>query len=208
VKIGSLSSVRRTVSIVLGAHLEGPFINPVKPGAMDVSLVLEGDPDLAKSWVNRFNIVVATVAPEIPRGHDVIRALAARGCRVQIGHSIATPDMVAETLRCGCCGFTHPFNAMSAMEHRSPGVAAYAMAKGRFAEIVSDLVHVDATVLLAAYRAIPRLYAITDARPRECPTEIISGAAIGLSEWNAHHAGKRDDAGGERHHNPGLPSGI
>jgi N-acetylglucosamine-6-phosphate deacetylase len=44
---------------------------------------------------------------------------------------------------------------MSQMEHRSPGVAAYALAKGRFAEIIGDLVHVDATVLLAAYRAIP-----------------------------------------------------
>jgi N-acetylglucosamine-6-phosphate deacetylase len=169
--------------IVLGAHLEGPFINPVKPGAMDVSLVLEGDPELAKSWADRFNIAVATVAPEIPRGHDVIGALAARGCRVQIGHSIATPDMVAEAFRCGCCGFTHLFNAMSAMEHRSPGVAAYAMAKGRFAEIVSDLVHVDATVLLAAYRAIPRLYAITDA--------TAAGMPDGNYQWGGHRIIKK-----------------
>src|SRR5260370_17414742 len=58
---------------------------------------------------------------------------------------------------------------MSQMEHRSPGVAAYALAKGRFAEIIGDLVHVDATVLLAAYRAIPRLYAITDASAAGMP---------------------------------------
>src|SRR5580704_16583600 len=156
-------------AVVLGAHLEGPFLNPLKPGAMEVSLILEGDAALAKSWAEEFKILIATVAPEIPGGHDVIRALAEKGCRVQIGHSIATPLMAEEAFDCGCSGFTHLFNAMSQMEHRSPGVAAYALAKGRFAEIISDLVHVDATVLLAAYRAIPRLYAITDATAAGMP---------------------------------------
>ena len=58
---------------MLGAHLEGPFVNPQKPGAMDVSLMLDGDAALAKSWAERFKIVIATVAPEIPGGCDVIK---------------------------------------------------------------------------------------------------------------------------------------
>jgi N-acetylglucosamine-6-phosphate deacetylase len=162
-------------AVVLGAHLEGPFINPLKPGAMEAAFILEGDAALARSWAEKFKIVIATVAPEIRGGHDVIRALAERGCRVQIGHSIATPKMAEEAFDCGCTGFTHLFNAMSQMEHRSPGVAAYALAKGRFAEIIGDLVHVDATVLLAAYRAIPHLYAITDA--------TTAGMPDGTFEW-------------------------
>ena len=168
---------------MLGAHLEGPFLNPLKPGAMEVSLILEGDAGLAKSWAEKFKIVIATVAPEIPGGHDVIRALAERGCRVQIGHSIATPLMAEEAFHCGCSGFTHLFNAMSQMEHRSPGVAAYALAKGRFAEIIGDLVHVDATVLLAAYRAIPRLYAVTDAS--------AAGMPDGTFAWGGHRVIKK-----------------
>ena len=72
---------------------------------------------------------------------------------------------------------------MSQMEHRSPGVAAYALAKGRFAEIISDLVHVDATVLLAAYRAIPRLYAITDA--------TAAGMPDGTFEWGGRRVIKK-----------------
>jgi N-acetylglucosamine-6-phosphate deacetylase len=162
--ITSMAADRRPgEAVVLGAHLEGPFLSPNKPGAMTVSLLRAGDPELAKKWADLYKIVIATVAPEIPGGHDVIRTLAATGCRVQIGHSVATSAMAEEAFRCGCCGFTHLFNAMSQMDHRSPGVAAYALAKGRFAEIVGDLLHVDRTVLLAAYRAIPRLYAITDA---------------------------------------------
>ena len=170
-------------AVVLGAHLEGPFLNPLKPGAMEVSLILEGDAALAKSWVEKFKIVIATVAPEVSGGHEVIRALAERGCRVQIGHSIATPLIAEEAFHCGCSGFTHLFNAMSQMEHRSPGVAAYALAKGRFAEIIGDLVHVDATVLMAAYRAIPRLYAITDA--------TAAGMPDGTFAWGGHRVIKK-----------------
>jgi N-acetylglucosamine-6-phosphate deacetylase len=170
-------------AVVLGAHLEGPFLNPLKPGAMEVSLIREGDAALARNWAEKFKIVIATVAPEVPGGRDVIRALAERGCRVQIGHSMATPLMAEEAFQCGCSGFTHLFNAMSQMEHRSPGVAAYALAKGRFAEIIADLVHVDATVLLAAYRAIPRLYAITDAS--------AAGMPDGTFEWGGRRMIKK-----------------
>ena len=182
--ITSIAAARRPgEAVVLGAHLEGPFVNPLKPGAMDVSLMLEGDAVLATSWAERFKIVIATVAPEIPGGCDVIKALAAKGCRVQIGHSIATPAMVEEAFQCGLAGFTHLFNAMSQMEHRNPGVAAYALAKARFAEIISDLIHVDGTVVLAAYRAIPRLYAITDAS--------AAGTPDGTFEWGGRRVIKK-----------------
>jgi N-acetylglucosamine-6-phosphate deacetylase len=182
--ITAIAAERRSgEAIVLGAHLEGPFVNPRKPGAMDVSLIREGDATLAKSWAEKYRIVVATVAPEIPGGLDVMQTLAAKGCRVQVGHSLATPAIMEEAFQNGCCGFTHLFNAMSQMEHRSPGVAAYALAKGRFAEIISDLVHVDGTVLLAAYRAIPKLYAITDAS--------AAGAPDGVFEWGGRRVIKK-----------------
>jgi N-acetylglucosamine-6-phosphate deacetylase len=185
--LGAITSIaaarQKGEAVVLGAHLEGPFVNPLKPGAMNVSLMLDGDPVLAKQWAERFKIVIATVAPEIPGGHDVIRVLTEKGCRVQIGHSIATPAMVEDAVESGIAGFTHLFNAMSQMEHRNPGVAAYALAKARYAEIISDLVHVDGTVLLAAYRAIPRLYAITDAS--------AAGTPDGTFEWGGRRVIKK-----------------
>jgi N-acetylglucosamine-6-phosphate deacetylase len=147
---------------VLGAHLEGPFINPDKLGAQ-MNVPLAGDVALALKWAGICKLVVATVAPEIPGGMDVVEALAARGCRVQIGHSLATAEQTATAFGRGMAGFTHLFNAMSGVDHRKPGVAAYALANGHYAEMICDLHHVHPTVLLAAYRAIPRLYAITDA---------------------------------------------
>ena len=124
---------------------------------------LAGDVETALRWADLCKLVVATVAPEIPGGLPVMEALTARGCRVQIGHSLATAEQTTEAFGRGMAGFTHLFNAMSGVDHRAPGVAAYALARGHYAELICDLIHVDPLVMLAAYRAIPRLYAITDA---------------------------------------------
>lgn len=147
---------------VLGAHLEGPFINPGKLGAQR-DITRTGDPALALRWASLCRMVVATVAPEIPGGIAVIEALTAQGCRVQIGHSLASFEETAEGFAHGLSGFTHLFNGMSGLHHREPGVAAYALAKGHYAELICDLNHVHPALVLAAWRAIPRLYAITDA---------------------------------------------
>jgi N-acetylglucosamine-6-phosphate deacetylase len=153
---------RADEATVLGAHLEGPFINPGKLGAQR-DITRPGDATLALKWADLCRLVVATVAPEIEGGIAVIEALTARGCRVQIGHSLATFEQTDEGFARGLTGFTHLFNGMSGTDHRKPGAAAYALAKGRYAELICDLNHVHPALVLAAYRAIPRLFAITDA---------------------------------------------
>jgi N-acetylglucosamine-6-phosphate deacetylase len=147
---------------VLGAHLEGPFINPGRLGAQP-PCAQPGDAALAARWAERFPIAVATVAPEIAGGLEVVATLAAHRCRVQVGHSLASFEEVGMAFACGCCGFTHLFNAMSGVHHREPGVAAWALGRGDYAEIICDLHHVHPAMILAARRAIPRLYAVTDA---------------------------------------------
>src|SRR5947209_9151064 len=97
-------------AVTLGAHLEGPFVNPKKPGAMDVALIRDGDPDLTKDWLSKYKIIVATVAPEASNGLQAMRLFADAGCRPQLGHSIATPQQCAEAFDYGCAGFTHLFN--------------------------------------------------------------------------------------------------
>ena len=148
--------------IVLGAHLEGPFINPGKLGAQS-NETLAGDVALALRWQDICPLVIATVAPEIPGGIAVIEALTAENCRVQIGHSLATAQETATGFCHGLTGFTHLFNGMSGLDHRSPGAACYALAHGRHAELICDLIHVHPAMIRAAARAIPQLYAISDA---------------------------------------------
>lgn len=146
---------------VLGVHLEGPYISPGKLGAQ---------PDFAQtpsaqallSLAQLAPIRVATVAPELPGAMEAITALVAQGVRVQVGHSNASYEQACDALHHGAAGFTHLFNAMSALHHRAPGAVGAALAHARHAEIIPDLLHVHPGAIRAALRAIPGLYCVTD----------------------------------------------
>jgi len=147
---------------ILGVHLEGPFLSPEALGAQP-PCTLAPDPDLVARLAAIAPLRVATVAPEIdPEG--VLRTAFGRcGTRLQIGHTRCSYARAKAALAAGYAGFTHLFNAMSGCAHRGPGAAAAALAHGEWAEIIPDLRHVDVGMILAARRAIPGLYGVTDA---------------------------------------------
>jgi N-acetylglucosamine-6-phosphate deacetylase len=146
---------------VLGVHLEGPYISAAKLGAQ---------PDFAqapsintlRAWRALAPIRVVTLAPELPGALEATAALVAEGVRVQIGHSNASYEQACAALQHGAAGFTHLFNAMSALHHRAPGAAGAALAHAQHAEIIPDLLHVHPGAIRAALRAIPGLYCVTD----------------------------------------------
>ena len=147
---------------VLGAHLEGPFINPGKLGAQ---------PDFAVSPVDRAKVLalhqlapirLITLAPELPGMLDAIAWLRATGFQVQIGHTLGTYEDGVAALARGASSFTHLFNAMSGMHHRAPGIVGAALAHAHYSEIIPDLLHVHPGAIRAALRAIPCLYCVTD----------------------------------------------
>lgn len=145
---------------VVGAHLEGPFINPGKLGAQP-PFAIPGDADLVRTWLARAPIRVVTLAPECDDG-TLIPLLLAAGVRPQIGHSLCAYAAAARALAAGC-GVTHLFNAMTGLAHRGNGIAGAALAHADWAEVIPDLIHVEAGAILAARRAIPNLYGVTDA---------------------------------------------
>ncbi|HEY8881649.1 MAG TPA: amidohydrolase family protein [Roseateles sp.] len=147
---------------VLGVHLEGPFLNPHRLGAqppLTVPATLEA--------VQRLHAIapirVLTLAPEMPGHLALIPALAALGIRVQLGHSAGSYEDGVAALRAGAAGFTHLFNGMTGLNHRDPGMVGAALAHAEYAELIPDLQHVEPGAMQAAMRAIPKLYAITDA---------------------------------------------
>lgn len=146
---------------VLGAHLEGPYINSGKLGAQ---------PNFARAAtlaeVQRLETLaplrVITVAPEIAGHLALVRELADEGMRVQIGHTLGSYEDGVAALEHGAAGFTHLFNAMSPLHHREPGMVGAALAHAQFAELIPDLLHVHPGAIKTALRAIPRLYCVTD----------------------------------------------
>lgn len=147
---------------VLGVHLEGPYISPDRLGAQPA---FARAPSLAEiqSLQALAPIRVLTLAPEVPAMLALIPALVDAGIRVQIGHSNASYEQARAALQAGASGFTHLFNAMSPLQHRAPGVAGVALAHAQQAELIPDLLHVHPGAIRAALRAVPGLYAVTDA---------------------------------------------
>lgn len=146
---------------VLGVHLEGPYINPLQLGAQpDCASALVMDELMALNALAPIRLL--TLAPEVSGHLALIGALRDAGFIVQIGHSRGTYEDGVAALRCGAAGFTHLFNAMSGLHHRAPGMVGAALAHAQHAEIIPDLLHVHPGAILAALRAIPGLYCVSD----------------------------------------------
>lgn len=147
---------------IIGVHLEGPFISPQRLGAQPPR-TLEATLESVQHLHALAPIKVLTIAPEIGQHTALIPALAAMGIRVQIGHSAGTYEDAVAALQAGAVGFTHLFNGMTGVDHYKPGIAAAALAHAEYAELIPDLQHVHRGAIRMAVRAIPRLYAVTDA---------------------------------------------
>lgn len=147
---------------VLGVHLEGPWLSPGRLGAQ---------PDAARAatlqevqaLAARAPLRVVTLAPEVEGHLALIPVLAGLGLRVQLGHSSGCYEDGLAALQAGAAGFTHLFNAMTGLHHRAPGIVGAALAHATHAELIPDLLHVHPGAMRAALRAIPRLFAVTDA---------------------------------------------
>lgn len=146
---------------VLGIHLEGPFINPGKLGAQP-DYAAEIDWGRLEGWLKTGLIKVITIAPELDPDSDLIDLCIAHGARIQLGHSLCQWHEAQSWLNRGC-GVTHLFNAMSGNHHRDTGLAGAAMAYADFAEIIVDGEHVSEPAFNGALRAIPNLFAVSDA---------------------------------------------
>lgn len=158
----AIATRRRGAARVLGVHLEGPYIHPERLGAQPPFARPPSLPEILALHALA-PIRVMTLAPEASGALALIPALVAAGMRVQIGHSGATYEQACDALACGASSFTHLYNAMSAMHHRAPGAAGAALAHAERAEVIPDLLHVHRGALHAALRAVPELYAVTDA---------------------------------------------
>lgn len=146
---------------VLGVHLEGPFINSGKLGAQPNfahAAVLEE----VDAFLHLAPIRVITIAPEIAGHLPLIRALADRGVRLQIGHTLGSYEDGVAAMEAGATSFTHLYNAMTGLHHREPGMVGAALAHAQFAELIPDLLHVHPGAIKVALRSIPCLYCVTD----------------------------------------------
>ncbi|MBR2824161.1 MAG: N-acetylglucosamine-6-phosphate deacetylase [Clostridia bacterium] len=145
---------------ILGAHAEGPFINPKRKGAQAEEAICPPEAEKILPWADVIRLI--TVAPEMPGGLACIRQLKDR-MAVSIGHTDADYEMALRALEAGADHFTHLFNAMTGLNHRNPGTVGAALIRGGWCELIADTFHVHPDLYpLLRLCAGERLTLITD----------------------------------------------
>lgn len=151
---------------VLGLHVEGPWINKIKRGAHFESLIHSPTKEEAEALLEygKGVIKIITLAPEVC-SQEVIDLIRSYGIKIFAGHSNATYQEAMQSFDKGITAITHLYNAMSPLQHRSPGLVGAAFTHSKvMASIIPDGHHVDfAAVAIAKKMMGPRLFAITDA---------------------------------------------
>jgi N-acetylglucosamine-6-phosphate deacetylase len=176
--------------VIVGLHLEGPFLSAARCGAQDPRYTLAPDVAVFERLhaAARGHLRVITLAPELPGAATVIRAAVRAGVTVAVGHTDATAEVAAAAVDTGATHATHLFNGMRPWHHREPGAAGALLDRDEVTcEIVADGVHLhDMTVRLAARAAGPgRLVLITDAM-----------AAAGMSDGRYQLGSRRVEVAG------------
>jgi N-acetylglucosamine-6-phosphate deacetylase len=115
---------------LIGAHLEGPFVNPVRRGALPESWLRPPDVALLRRLLDAAagNVRLLTLAPELGGAGGVIAEAANAGCVVAVGHSDASYEQARQAFSAGAQHLTHAFNAMRPLHHRQPGPSSSRMA--------------------------------------------------------------------------------
>ena len=155
---------------VLGFHLEGPYINPVRKGAFPPPWLRAPSADEYRELFEASGGTVRqmTLAPELPGADELIRAVVASGAVAAIGHTDATYEQAMRAIDLGATHVTHCFNAMRPFGHRDPGVLGAVMTSDALtAELIGDGAHVDyaAARVLVRAKGADRVVLITDGMP-------------------------------------------
>ena len=155
-------------AVVLGAHMEAPFLNESKAGAQPKQFfVLPTEENWQLYTGGNEDIVrLITMAPEKEGALDFISRLTNSGITVSIGHTGADAETVHAAADHGANHITHTFNAQTPLNHRAPGVPGAAMVDDRIAcEFISDGIHLhpDICRLIMRCKGKEKAIAITDA---------------------------------------------
>ena len=151
---------------ILGAHVEGPYLNPARCGAQDSRQIRRAGRDEALAILDTGIIRLLALAPEYPENHWLIDECARRGITVSAAHTAATYADMQQAVALGLSQTTHTYNAMTGLHHREPGTLGAALTMDSIScELIADNVHVHPAAMNLLYRAKgpDRTLLITDA---------------------------------------------
>ena len=166
-RLETIARVAASDSRVLGAHLEGPFLDHEFRGAHDPAEIRTADVASIDLLLEASGGALRqiTIAPEHPGAAAAITRFVDAGVAVAVGHTGADFATALAAFESGASILTHAFNGMRGIHHRAPGPVVAAMHADHVTlEIINDGVHVHPDVVRLAFSgARGRVALVTDA---------------------------------------------
>lgn len=156
----------RSGAQVMGAHLEGPYLNMDHKGAQPPEFIRPPDPEEYQRWFTFDRLRLITLAPELDGATDLIEQGLQRGIEFALGHTGSDYEQVLSAANRGVRQATHTFNGMVGLHHRRPGTAGAVLTDDRiYAQVIADGIHLHPAVvdLLLRCKGIQQTILITDA---------------------------------------------
>ncbi|MGE5457755.1 MAG: N-acetylglucosamine-6-phosphate deacetylase [Methanococcaceae archaeon] len=171
-------------AMLLGFHLEGPFINFNKKGGLNPTGIYAPSEEKLQEILDilQGTLKMMTIAPELPGNLELIKQLTSQGVIASFAHSEADYEETLRGFEAGISHVTHIFNAMRPISHRNPGpLPAIFEQQGITAQIISDGHHIHPSIVNMLYKLLGKEGCI-------CITDGMPG--IGLPEGSYLYNGK------------------
>ena len=135
--------------VLVGIHLEGPFLAPSRRGAQDPAAMRSPDREVVDHLLEagRRHIVSMTYAAELDGSQALVEQLGAAAVIPSLGHTDADVATASASLSyasgvapTGRASVTHLFNGMRPFHHRDPGPVAASLTAAIRGEAVLELV--------------------------------------------------------------------
>ncbi|MBE6555043.1 MAG: N-acetylglucosamine-6-phosphate deacetylase [Ruminococcaceae bacterium] len=139
----------------IGIHFEGCWLAGSRRGAHAPELLRAPSVDELERLitVSSLPILKISAAPELDEDGSFLAACVRNGIHFSIGHTDADHATAKRALDGGADCFTHLFNAMPPLHHRSGGPIAAALTDPRaFVEMICDGIHIAPETVRLAYR--------------------------------------------------------
>ena len=153
---------------IAGIHAEGPYLNVNRKGMQNEAFLRHPSLTEMQQVLDHAGplLKMVTLAPELPGGLELTRALATQGIIVALAHSDATYEEAAAAFREGASHVTHCFNGMRPIHHREPGLIVAAFEQPQVSvQAIVDGVHLHPAMVRLMHRVKgpERMVLITDA---------------------------------------------
>lgn len=148
------SAAHAKEAVFAGINMEGPFISPDKKGSQEKSDIRKPDAGFIREMLAKSGgkICLVDIAPEMEGAEELIREMKNK-VTISIAHTNADYETARHAMELGVHHVTHLYNAMSAYDHRAPGVVGAASDDPQcMVELICDGVHNHPAVVRNTFR--------------------------------------------------------